>query len=147
MFNALCLMHPGHWIYSKSVILCPISRTHALNVSLTADCFSSFFWACSSSPISLLGCRIVCRSLWELVHPSGCLSVLLWLTLLPLTCHPCFMTACRRWPGMVWDMEYPWAKLDCKIACFLHTRHDNHSFRAPWAIQLHGLALNFFFFL
>ncbi|KAM4723502.1 ral GTPase-activating protein subunit alpha-2 isoform 2-T2 [Anableps anableps] len=21
-------------------------------------------------------------------------------------------TVCRRWPGMVWDMEYPWAKLD-----------------------------------
>ncbi|MED6283105.1 hypothetical protein CHARACLAT_005305 [Characodon lateralis] len=32
-------------------------------------------------------------------------------------------TACRRWPGMVWDMEYPWAKLDCKTACFFHIWH------------------------
>ncbi|XP_078031113.1 ral GTPase-activating protein subunit alpha-2 isoform X6 [Epinephelus lanceolatus] len=28
--------------------------------------------------------------------------------------YPMSGTACRRWPGMVWDMEYPWAKLDCK---------------------------------
>ncbi|GLD71608.1 ral GTPase-activating protein subunit alpha-2 isoform X1 [Lates japonicus] len=27
--------------------------------------------------------------------------------------YPMSGTACRRWPGMVWDMEYPWAKLDC----------------------------------
>ncbi|XP_054652859.1 ral GTPase-activating protein subunit alpha-2 isoform X4 [Dunckerocampus dactyliophorus] len=26
--------------------------------------------------------------------------------------YPTSGTACRRWPGMVWDMEYPWAKLD-----------------------------------
>ncbi|XP_069007974.1 ral GTPase-activating protein subunit alpha-2 isoform X2 [Embiotoca jacksoni] len=26
--------------------------------------------------------------------------------------YPMSGTACRRWPGMVWDMEYPWAKLD-----------------------------------
>ncbi|XP_029981960.1 ral GTPase-activating protein subunit alpha-2 isoform X2 [Sphaeramia orbicularis] len=26
--------------------------------------------------------------------------------------YPISGTACRRWPGMVWDMEYPWAKLD-----------------------------------
>nr|XP_046269818.1 ral GTPase-activating protein subunit alpha-2 isoform X3 [Scatophagus argus] len=29
--------------------------------------------------------------------------------------YPMSGTACRRWPGMVWDTEYPWAKLDCKI--------------------------------
>ncbi|XP_024153195.1 ral GTPase-activating protein subunit alpha-2 isoform X3 [Oryzias melastigma] len=28
--------------------------------------------------------------------------------------YPVSGTACRRWPGMVWDMEYPWAKLDYK---------------------------------
>ncbi|XP_056914096.1 ral GTPase-activating protein subunit alpha-2 isoform X3 [Takifugu flavidus] len=26
--------------------------------------------------------------------------------------YPMSGTACRRWPGMVWDMEYPWAKVD-----------------------------------
>ncbi|XP_074547463.1 ral GTPase-activating protein subunit alpha-2 isoform X2 [Halichoeres trimaculatus] len=26
--------------------------------------------------------------------------------------YPVSGAACRRWPGMVWDMEYPWAKLD-----------------------------------
>ncbi|XP_030299516.1 ral GTPase-activating protein subunit alpha-2 isoform X4 [Sparus aurata] len=26
--------------------------------------------------------------------------------------YPMSGTACRRWPGMVWDMEYPWAKHD-----------------------------------
>ncbi|XP_050933986.1 ral GTPase-activating protein subunit alpha-2 isoform X6 [Lates calcarifer] len=29
--------------------------------------------------------------------------------------YPMSGTACRRWPGMVWDMEYPWAKLDCSL--------------------------------
>ncbi|XP_069392463.1 ral GTPase-activating protein subunit alpha-2 isoform X7 [Paralichthys olivaceus] len=29
--------------------------------------------------------------------------------------YPMSGTACRRWPGMVWDMEYPWAKLDCSF--------------------------------
>ncbi|KAM4541996.1 ral GTPase-activating protein subunit alpha-2 isoform 2-T2 [Odontesthes bonariensis] len=38
--------------------------------------------------------------------------------------YPVSGTACRRWPGMVWDMDYPWAKVDCKTACFLHTWHD-----------------------
>ncbi|KAG7510628.1 ral GTPase-activating protein subunit alpha-2 isoform X2 [Solea senegalensis] len=28
--------------------------------------------------------------------------------------YPMSGTACRRWPGMVWDLENPWAKLDCK---------------------------------
>ncbi|KAM8737321.1 ral GTPase-activating protein subunit alpha-2 isoform 2-T2 [Acanthopagrus schlegelii] len=28
--------------------------------------------------------------------------------------YPMSGTACRRWPGMVWDMEYPGAKHDCK---------------------------------
>ncbi|KAM3595477.1 uncharacterized protein V6R79_024062 [Siganus canaliculatus] len=44
--------------------------------------------------------------------------------------YPISGTACRRWPGMVWDMEYPWAKLDCKTACFLHSRHDAHQHRS-----------------
>ncbi|XP_057714629.1 ral GTPase-activating protein subunit alpha-2 isoform X5 [Corythoichthys intestinalis] len=30
-------------------------------------------------------------------------------------------TACRRWPGMVWDMEYPWAKLDCSLSSSTNT--------------------------
>ncbi|KAM9340852.1 ral GTPase-activating protein subunit alpha-2 [Symphorus nematophorus] len=29
--------------------------------------------------------------------------------------YPISGTVCRRWPGMVWDMEYPWAKLDCSF--------------------------------
>ncbi|CAL9686317.1 unnamed protein product [Knipowitschia caucasica] len=29
--------------------------------------------------------------------------------------YPMSGTACRRWPGMVWDSEYPWAKLDCSF--------------------------------
>ncbi|XP_030213010.1 ral GTPase-activating protein subunit alpha-2 isoform X2 [Gadus morhua] len=36
--------------------------------------------------------------------------------------YPMSGTACRRWPGMVWDMEYPWAKLDCKTLCLLLSR-------------------------
>ncbi|XP_070402816.1 ral GTPase-activating protein subunit alpha-2 isoform X3 [Nothobranchius furzeri] len=30
----------------------------------------------------------------------------------PSPAFPASGTACRRWPGMVWDMDYPWAKLD-----------------------------------
>lgn len=59
----------------------------------------------------------VCESVRACVRMLCCVSahsILLWLPLVPLTCHPCSMTACRRWPGMVWDMEYPWAKVDCK---------------------------------
>lgn len=73
--------------------------------------------ACCCPPMSLI-CESVraCASICESVHPCfvSVHSILLWLPLVPLTCHPCSMTACRRWPGMVWDMEYPWAKLDCK---------------------------------
>ncbi|KAG7510627.1 ral GTPase-activating subunit alpha-2 isoform X4 [Solea senegalensis] len=29
--------------------------------------------------------------------------------------YPMSGTACRRWPGMVWDLENPWAKLDCSF--------------------------------
>ncbi|XP_053700335.1 ral GTPase-activating protein subunit alpha-2 isoform X3 [Synchiropus splendidus] len=42
----------------------------------------------------------------------------------PSPSYPISGTACRRWPGMVWDLEYPWAKMDCKTACFLHFRHE-----------------------
>ncbi|XP_032402690.1 ral GTPase-activating protein subunit alpha-2 isoform X2 [Xiphophorus hellerii] len=43
-------------------------------------------------------------------------------------------TACRRWPGMVWDMEYPWAKLDCKTACFLHIWHGVQPIDIPHSV-------------
>ncbi|XP_047013619.1 ral GTPase-activating protein subunit alpha-2 isoform X1 [Ictalurus punctatus] len=40
------------------------------------------------------------------------------------TYYPMSGTAGRRWPGMVWDMEYSWAKLECKpffpISLFRH---------------------------
>lgn len=75
---------------------------------------------CYRPAMSVSASVCVCVREWLWVSPF----ILLWLPLLPLTCHPCSMTACRRWPGMVWNMEYPWAKLDCKTACFLHTRHD-----------------------
>ncbi|XP_067336151.1 ral GTPase-activating protein subunit alpha-2 isoform X3 [Channa argus] len=35
--------------------------------------------------------------------------------------YPVSGTACRRWPGMVWDMEYPWAKLDCSFTGSMST--------------------------
>ncbi len=45
-----------------------------------------------------------------------------WVTVFDAA--PCFtiispMTAGRRWPGMLWDVDYLWAKLDCKIFCLL----------------------------
>lgn len=49
-----------------------------------------------------------------------------------LTCHPrpppppAPVTACRRWPGMVWDVEYPWAKLDCKTPLPASTTLKTH---------------------
>nr|XP_057945874.1 ral GTPase-activating protein subunit alpha-2 isoform X5 [Doryrhamphus excisus] len=35
--------------------------------------------------------------------------------------YPTSGTACRRWPGMVWDMEYPWAKMDCSLSSSTNT--------------------------
>ena len=70
-------------------------------------------WCATALPCLLCLSVRVCVFVTLSIHMSV-RSILLWLPLLPLTCHPCSMTACRRWPGMVWDMEYPWAKLDCK---------------------------------
>lgn len=96
--------------------LCPIillsCQANSFHVAVMAG------WHCSSlsplwnaPPLSRAFCLFECAAKREFVsvRPS-----LLWLPLVPLTCHPCSMTACRRWPGMVWSTEYPWAKLDCK---------------------------------
>ncbi|XP_047466442.1 ral GTPase-activating protein subunit alpha-2 isoform X4 [Mugil cephalus] len=39
--------------------------------------------------------------------------------------YPMSGTACRRWPGMVWDMEYPWAKLDWSFTGSTSTEAGN----------------------
>ncbi|XP_051801757.1 ral GTPase-activating protein subunit alpha-2 isoform X5 [Acanthochromis polyacanthus] len=39
--------------------------------------------------------------------------------------YPISGTACRRWPGMVWDMEYPWAKLDWSFTGSASTEAGN----------------------
>ncbi|XP_035811598.2 ral GTPase-activating protein subunit alpha-2 isoform X5 [Amphiprion ocellaris] len=39
--------------------------------------------------------------------------------------YPISGTVCRRWPGMVWDMEYPWAKLDWSFTGSASTEAGN----------------------
>lgn len=108
-------------------------QAYRFHLAVTAGWHSSSVWDVLLPSLSLL-CQCVCCSTWV------CWSILLWLPLLPLTCHPCSMTACRRWPGMVWDMEYPWAKLDCKTLLASSTlgmtpsrssATSVHSFRSP----------------
>ncbi|KAK5886025.1 hypothetical protein CesoFtcFv8_017104 [Champsocephalus esox] len=41
--------------------------------------------------------------------------------------YPMSGTACRRWPGMVWDMEYPWAKLDCSFTGSVSTESGSNA--------------------
>ncbi|XP_061650252.1 ral GTPase-activating protein subunit alpha-2 isoform X6 [Phyllopteryx taeniolatus] len=41
--------------------------------------------------------------------------------------YPTSGTACRRWPGMVWDMEYPWAKMDCSLSSSTNTEVSAYS--------------------
>ncbi|XP_077945941.1 ral GTPase-activating protein subunit alpha-2 isoform X7 [Gasterosteus aculeatus] len=49
--------------------------------------------------------------------------------------YPMSGTACRRWPGMVWDTEYPWAKLDCKTLPASSTLGMTPSPRPPPSIH------------
>ncbi|XP_061551381.1 ral GTPase-activating protein subunit alpha-2 isoform X9 [Phycodurus eques] len=45
----------------------------------------------------------------------------------PSSGYPTSGTACRRWPGMVWDMEYPWAKMDCSLSSSTNTEVSAYS--------------------
>lgn len=119
----IMLLHPQLcssvlFMLSSIVFVCLSHLWSSVAAAVMSGCHSCSSAACCCPPMSPV-CESVCAcaSICESVHPcSGSVhSILLWLPLVPLTCHPCSMTACRRWPGMVWDMEYPWAKLDCKI--------------------------------
>lgn len=151
--NFMCFICQLHLLYFKKYDTCDASGLMHLTrlrawmcLWWLADVAPHSFQTCyhSHSPMLFLCaglCVCVCLFIHKFVYPSVCSPILLCLSLLPLTCHSCSMTACRRWPGMVWDMEYPWAKLDCKtlpassilgMTPGIGLLTSITSFRSPW---------------
>lgn len=92
-----------------SRLMCPIKLRRSSGGWLTRLFIPARLRCAAALPCLLSVCLFV-LSAHVSIRPHPCSGYPLVL----LTCHPCSMTACRRWPGMVWNMEYPWAKLDCK---------------------------------